>query len=55
MKRPQAKAYFAKAIDDMYAELSASDASARKLLWICREKMNKDYQTITSYDNIYSL
>lgn len=32
MKRPQAKAYFAKAIDDMYAELSASDASARKLL-----------------------
>ncbi|PKI74063.1 hypothetical protein CRG98_005541, partial [Punica granatum] len=30
IKRPQAKAYFAKAISDMYAELSASDPSLRK-------------------------
>ncbi|KAG1365446.1 long chain acyl-CoA synthetase 6, peroxisomal [Cocos nucifera] len=30
VKRPQAKAYFAKAIADMYAELSISDASPNK-------------------------
>ncbi|KAG5554772.1 hypothetical protein RHGRI_012361 [Rhododendron griersonianum] len=32
IKRPQAKAYFAKAIADMYAELSTSDPSPQKLL-----------------------
>ncbi|KAI3469550.1 hypothetical protein Pfo_026213 [Paulownia fortunei] len=32
IKRPQAKAYFATAIADMYMELSASDTSAQKLL-----------------------
>ncbi|GFP84010.1 long chain acyl-coa synthetase 7 peroxisomal [Phtheirospermum japonicum] len=32
IKRAQAKSYFGKAIADMYAELSASDASAHKLL-----------------------
>ncbi|CDO99032.1 unnamed protein product [Coffea canephora] len=31
IKRPQAKAYFAKAIADMYAELSASDSSSQKM------------------------
>ncbi|CAI9769006.1 unnamed protein product [Fraxinus pennsylvanica] len=31
IKRPQAKAYFAKAISDMYAELSTSDAPKRML------------------------
>ncbi|XP_077241699.1 long chain acyl-CoA synthetase 6, peroxisomal-like [Tasmannia lanceolata] len=30
IKRPQAKAYFAKAISDMYAELSASDQASQK-------------------------
>ncbi|XVF41930.1 hypothetical protein PTKIN_Ptkin01aG0320200 [Pterospermum kingtungense] len=32
IKRPQAKAYFAKAISNMYAELSASDPTPRKML-----------------------
>ncbi|KAK3021591.1 hypothetical protein RJ639_046298 [Escallonia herrerae] len=32
IKRPQAKAYFAKAIADMYAELSASDSSPKPML-----------------------
>ncbi|CAH2056727.1 unnamed protein product [Thlaspi arvense] len=32
VKRPQAKAYFAKAIADMYAELSKSDPSSQKIL-----------------------
>lgn len=32
VKRPQAKAYFAKAISDMYEELSASDPTLRKPL-----------------------
>ncbi|KAL8098487.1 hypothetical protein AgCh_031306 [Apium graveolens] len=32
IKRPQAKAYFAKAIADMYAEIAESDPSSRKLL-----------------------
>ncbi|KAL1808438.1 hypothetical protein ACET3Z_025428 [Daucus carota] len=32
IKRPQAKAYFAKAITDMYAEIAASDPSSQKLL-----------------------
>lgn len=32
VKRPQAKAYFAKAIADMYAEIAASDPSSQKLL-----------------------
>lgn len=32
VKRPQAKAYFAKAIADMYAEIAASDTSSLKLL-----------------------
>ncbi|XP_042505856.1 long chain acyl-CoA synthetase 6, peroxisomal-like [Macadamia integrifolia] len=32
IKRPQAKAYFAKAISDMYAELSASDPTPTKIL-----------------------
>lgn len=31
IKRPQAKAYFVKAIADMYAELSASDSSSQKM------------------------
>ncbi|KAK3027237.1 hypothetical protein RJ639_041655, partial [Escallonia herrerae] len=31
IKRPQAKAYFAKAIADMYAELSASDSSPKPM------------------------
>ncbi|XP_043688750.1 long chain acyl-CoA synthetase 6, peroxisomal-like [Telopea speciosissima] len=32
IKRPQAKAYFAKAISDMYAELSTSDPTPQKIL-----------------------
>ncbi|KAK3013015.1 hypothetical protein RJ639_009964 [Escallonia herrerae] len=32
IKRPQAKEYFAKAISDMYAELSTSDPTAQKML-----------------------
>lgn len=32
IKRPQAKAYFAKAIADMYEEISASESSGRKVL-----------------------
>ncbi|KAI3788752.1 hypothetical protein L2E82_01526 [Cichorium intybus] len=32
VKRPQAKAYFAKAIENMYEEVSASESSGRKLL-----------------------
>ncbi|OIT18637.1 PREDICTED: long chain acyl-CoA synthetase 7, peroxisomal-like [Nicotiana attenuata] len=32
VKRPQAKAYFAKAISDMYNELSTSDPAAQKSL-----------------------
>ncbi|KAL1806552.1 long chain acyl-CoA synthetase 6, peroxisomal isoform X2 [Daucus carota subsp. sativus] len=32
IKRPQAKAYFAKVIADLYAEIAASDSSTRKLL-----------------------
>lgn len=32
IKRPQAKEYFAKAISDMYAELSTSDPSSKEVL-----------------------
>lgn len=32
IKRPQAKAYFAKAIADLYAEIATSDSSSQKLL-----------------------
>ena len=31
IKRPQAKAYFAKVISDMYAELSKSDPKLQKM------------------------
>lgn len=33
IKRPQAKAYFANAISNMYAELSTSDPSPQSKLW----------------------
>lgn len=36
IKRPQAKAYFAKEISDMYAELSVSDSVPHKTLWAWR-------------------
>nr|GFA77021.1 long chain acyl-CoA synthetase 6, peroxisomal-like [Tanacetum cinerariifolium] len=32
VKRPQAKAYFAKAIADMYKEIVASEASEQRVL-----------------------
>jgi long-chain acyl-CoA synthetase len=32
IKRPQAKAYYEKAISNMYAELAASDPSSKKVL-----------------------
>ncbi|KAK9059984.1 hypothetical protein SSX86_020688 [Deinandra increscens subsp. villosa] len=32
VKRPQAKAYFAKAIADMYEEVAASESSGRRVL-----------------------
>ena len=38
VKRPQAKAYFAKAIADMYEEIAASESSGQRVLWSETEK-----------------